>query len=113
MMAAAPAGGACSANIPTGDIFNQYQNYNGDPDGDGNKNYVVFKGCQCKSGNGLKNVVKVIFFDTPEAVKDTDSFKIELYKKMDTIGYTFENLILSSSRQITADFFTSGYIASG
>ena len=37
-------------------------------------------------------------FNTQEAVKDTESIKIKLYKKMDTIGYTFENLIMSSEK---------------
>ena len=57
--------------------------------------------------------MKIIFFNTPEAVKDTESIKIKLYKKMDTIGYTFENLIMSSEKQITADYFTSGFISTG
>ena len=50
---------------------------------------------------------------TPNSVKTTDSFIIELYKSYDSIERTFENKILSGQAFIPADRFKSGQLELG
>ena len=51
----------------------------------------MFKGFTWKSGEGLPNIVKITGIESPESVKDTDAFELELYKEFDAINYVFSN----------------------
>lgn len=77
-----------------------------------NGNYIVFKGCLNAARRGT---VKLKFYDitTPQAVRPTSDFKIEMFREFDITTYGLTNPIIVGQKSIPASKFISGVMESG
>lgn len=73
---------------------------------------MVIKGCQNPAtvGTNKKGMIKFSGVFTPDAAKDTNNFKVEVYKEFDMNNYIFKNLIAFKEGFIPKNMLMNGDI---
>lgn len=80
-----------------------------------NGNYIILKGCTYERAVGLNSKAKVRFtgVKTPNAVKGTNPFIVEVFKTFDPLTYTLTDLLAKTTGSIPAKWFHGGKITDG
>lgn len=93
------------------DFFNQYQEFQAS----GNGNFIIVRGCTLSDNVGTfkSGFFKIGDITTPDAVKTTGLFKIEMYKDFNLNTYALSNKIAEQTGSIPESMFASGEITNG